>query len=116
MNWWIALKVLVWPGLTGPVLNSVESALAVSVCVTESSFLTVTTALGETVSEAGENAKFLMTTESLFTGFRPADDPVTVAPAAEVAVALAGEEVLELLEQAVSAKTRMSPVTPSQLR
>jgi hypothetical protein len=68
------------------------------------------------VSEAGENAKFLMTIESLVTGFRPAGDPVAVALADEGVVALADEEVLELLEQAVSATTRMSPVTPSQLR
>jgi hypothetical protein len=101
------LKVLVWPGLTGPVLNSFESALSVTVCATESSFLTVTTAPGETVSEAGENAKFLMTIASLVTVCCPAGDTV--------ADALADEELLELLEQAVSTKTRTSQGTHSQL-
>jgi hypothetical protein len=64
------------------------------------------------VSEAGENAKFLMTIESLATGFWPADDAVAlVDELAEGAL-----ELLELLEQAVSAATRTSPGTQSQLR
>jgi hypothetical protein len=96
------------------VLNSFESALSVSVCVTESSFRTVTTAPGETVSESGENAKFLMTTESLVTVFWPADDAVGVALADEGALELL--ELLELLEQAVSATARTSPDAHSQLR
>jgi hypothetical protein len=96
------------------VLKSFESALSVNVCVTVSSFRTVTTAPGETVSEAGENAKFLMTIESLVTGFEPADDPVAVALADEVDEGAL--ELLELLEHAVNATTRMSPGTQSQLR
>ena len=101
-------------------LNSDEFALSVSVCVTESSFLTVTTAPGETVIESGENMKFLMTTVSLLAVFWPAGDPVAVAPV-DVApvdpVAPVAEGVLELLlEQAVSAKARMSPGTHSHLR
>jgi hypothetical protein len=66
------------------------------------------------VSEAGENAKFLMTIESLATGFWLADAPVAVAlvdDAAEGAL-----ELLELLEHAVSATARTSPGTQSQLR
>jgi uncharacterized protein involved in high-affinity Fe2+ transport len=112
------------------VLNSDEFALSVSVCVTESSFLTVTTAPGETVIESGENMKFLMTTVSLLAVFWPAGDPVAVAPVAVAPVAVApvdvapvdpvapvAEGVLELLlEQAVSAKARMSPGTHSHLR
>jgi hypothetical protein len=115
-----AVKVLVWPGLTGPVLKSFESALSVSVCVTESSFRTVTTAPGETVSEAGENAKFLMTIESLVTGFWPDDAPVAaalLAGADEVDEVDEGAlELLELLEQAVNAAARTIPGTQSQLR
>jgi hypothetical protein len=69
------------------------------------------------VSEAGENAKFLMTIASLVTVFWPADALVAVAPDAEVPV---GEGVLVplelLLEQAVSAATRTSPGTHSQLQ
>ena len=105
---------MVWPGLTDPVLKSFESALSVSVCVTESSFRTVTIAPGETVSEGGENAKFLMTIESLVTGFWPADDPVAVALVDEVDEGAL--ELLELLEHAVNATTRTSPGTQSQLR
>jgi hypothetical protein len=96
------------------VLKSFESALSVSVCVTESSFRTVTTAPGETVSEAGENVKFLMTIESLVTGFWPADDAVAVALVDEAAEGAL--ELLELLEHAVSATTRTSPGSQSQLR
>jgi hypothetical protein len=64
------------------------------------------------VSEAGENAKFLMTIESLATGFWPADDAVAlVDELAEGAL-----ELLELLEQAVNAAARTIPGTQSQLR
>jgi hypothetical protein len=69
--------------------------------------------------------KFLMTTVSLLAVFWPAGDPVAVAPVdvapVDVApvdpVAPVAEGVLELLlEQAVSAKARMSPGTHSHLR
>ena len=60
--------------------------------VTESSFLTVITAPGETVSEAGENMKFLMTMVSVVPVFWLLDDPV--------AVALDVAEALELLSTA----------------
>jgi hypothetical protein len=66
------------------------------------------------VSEAGENAKFLMTIESPVTGFWLADDPV--AAALVDGVAEGALELLELLEQAVSAATRTSPGTQIQLR
>jgi hypothetical protein len=69
------------------------------------------------VSEAGENVKFLMTIESLVTGVWPADDAVAVALVDEAAEGtLELLELLELLEHAVSATTRTSPGSQSQLR